>query len=378
MMRFAAAGVKRQNCKNPRYLCQSYSEMIRVSLIAIPEAGASLLGAMELLNTVGVVWREVIENKLSEQLFDVRIVSESGAEMPCSPHWIVRPHSALGDVNQTDVVFIPPLWVTPSETFAGRHEVTKQWIVRQYNQGAMICAACTGAVLLADTGLLDDEAATTHWAYESGMRRNYPRIDFHVDKVLVESGVDGRLITSGSHATWYDALLYLISRTCGREAAVQTAKFLLLQWHTDGQSPYRAFQDNVSHGDAAIRESQAWLRANFSHPTPVESVEKQSGLAPRSFKRRFKAATGLTVIGYVQQLRVEHAKSLLESADTNVDDISWRIGYEDVGFFRRLFKRLTGLTPRDYRRKFQLPRAGRFRRGNPAASLGRAGAKIPD
>lgn len=333
--------------------------MIHVSLPAIPEAGTTLLGAMELLGSVGVNWQQVVEGKPADPLFDVNIVSESGESMTTPRRWNVEPHSAIADVERTDVIFIPSLWMAPGETFAGRHGALKEWIARQYREGAMVCAACTGVLLLADTGLLDGEKATTHWAYEDSMRRSYPRIALQADKVMVESGADGRLVTSGSHATWYDVILHVISRTCGREAAMETAKFFLLQWHTDGQLPYRAFQDPVQHGDAVIRECQEWLRKNFTQSNPVESVEKQSGVAPRSFKRRFKSATGMTVIDYVQRLRVEQAKGLLEGGDATVDDIGWRVGYEDVAFFRRLFKRVTGLTPREYRKKFQLPQVGK-------------------
>lgn len=329
--------------------------MIDVSVIAVPEAGTSMLGAAELFKTVGVVWNDLIASTTPEPAYRTRIVGETRAPLACSNHWTAHPDAALADIERTDIVFIPSLWITPGGTFAGRHAAVKEWIVRQYRGGAIVCASCTGVLLLADTGLLDGEAATVHWAYEAGMRQHYPRIALHADKVLIEAGADGRLITSGSHATWYDAMLYLISRTSGPEAALRTAKFFLLQWHAGGQTPYRAFQDRVAHGDAAIRECQNWLRKNLSHPAPVEAVERQSGLAPRTFKRRFAKATGVTPLAYVQQLRVEQAKALLESSDTAVDEVSWRIGYEDVAFFRRLFKRLTGLTPRDYRTKFRLP-----------------------
>lgn len=342
--------------------------MIDVSVIAVPEAGTSMLGAAELLKTVGVVWDELIESKAPQPAYRVRIVGETCAPLACSNHWTVHPDAALADVDRTDIVFIPSLWITPGGTFEGRHGALKDWITRRYRDGAIVCASCTGVLLLAETGLLDGEAATVHWAYEEGVRRHHPRIALHTDKVLVESGADGRLVTSGSHATWYDALLYLIARTSGREAALRAAKFFLLQWHTEGQTPYRAFQDRVSHGDAVIRESQTWLRRNFSHPAPVDAVEQQSGLAPRTFKRRFRKATGMTPLEYVQQLRVEQAKTLLETSDAAVDEIGWRIGYEDVAFFRRLFKRLTGLTPRDYRRKFRLPQPEVHWRGSEAAS----------
>jgi transcriptional regulator GlxA family with amidase domain len=170
-----------------------------------------------------------------------------------------------------------------------------------------------------------------------------------------QAGADNRLVTSGSHATWYDLLLYVISRVGGREAALQTGKFFLLQWHTDGQSPYMAFRENLQHGDAAIRQVQEWLSSHYSHPNAVAALEERSGLPSRTFKRRFKQATGLTPVAYVQEVRVDRAKALLESSNTPVDQIGWRVGYEDITYFRRLFKRVTSLRPSEYRRKFKLP-----------------------
>lgn len=331
--------------------------MIHASLLAIPESSASLIGAFELLSSVGTAWSQMVEQKRPEPLFRAQIVSEHAGPLNYSDNWSVHPHATIENVRRTDVVFAPSLWIGHEETFAGRYSHLKHWIVARYREGAIICSTCTGTILLADTGLLDDEMATTHWAYVDSLRRHYPKIRVRGEKVLVEAGANRRLITSGSHATWHDLLLYVISRLCGKEAALQTAKFFLLQWHTDGQSPYMAFRENLQHGDAAIRQVQEWLSSHYSHPNAVEAVERQSGIASRTFKRRFKRATGLTSVAYIQQLRVDRAKVLLENSDTPVDQVGWRVGYEDTAHFRRLFKRLTSLRPGEYRRKFKLPMA---------------------
>jgi transcriptional regulator GlxA family with amidase domain len=330
--------------------------VIHVSLLAIPEAGSSLLGAAELLSSVGIAWESVVTGETTRPLYKPVIVSETGQPLTGFNGWVVTP-AAIAGVQATDVVFIPSLWLQPGKTFGDAHRALKDWIVARYRAGAIVCAACTGVQLLAETGLLNGQVATTHWAYAEGLRANFPRIDVQPDKVLVESGEDRRLITSGSHATWYDLLLYVISRTGGRQAALQTAKFFLLQWHTDGQSPYMAFRENLQHGDAAIRRAQEWLQANYSQPSPVTAVEALSGLPSRSFQRRFKQATGHSSLAYVQQLRIDRAKTHLEESELSVEAISWRVGYEDVAFFNRLFKRSTGLTPREYRQKFSIPAA---------------------
>ena len=158
------------------------------------------VGVAELLGAVGVNWQQVVEGRPPEPLFDVRIVSESGDALASERRWSVQPHGTLADVPRTDVIFIPSLWIAPGETFAGRHGALKDWIARQYRQGAMVCAACTGVLLLADTGLLDGESATTHWAYEAAMRRQYPLIRLQADKVMIESGADlHKLDTHGGY-----------------------------------------------------------------------------------------------------------------------------------------------------------------------------------
>jgi len=331
--------------------------MLHASVLAIPESSASLIGAYELLTSVGSAWAQFVDHKPPRPLFRVEIVSEQPGALAYAAHWSVQPHATIRRVRRTDVVFIPSLWIGLDESFAGRYASLKRWIVERYREGALICAACTGTLLLADTGLLDGEAATTHWAYLPGFARHYPKVKVHGEKVLVEAGNRGRLITSGSHASWHDLILYVISRLSGKEAALQTAKFFLLQWHTDGQSPYMAFRENLQHGDATVRGSQEWLGRNYSHPNAVDAMEKRSGLAPRTFKRHFKRATGLTPVAYLQQLRVDRAKALLEKGDVPVEEVGWRVGYEDAAYFRRLFKRVTRLRPGEYRRKFRLPSA---------------------
>jgi transcriptional regulator GlxA family with amidase domain len=154
-------------------------------------------------------------------------------------------------------------------------------------------------------------------------------------------------------------VLYLIARSAGATTAQAVARMLALQWHQDGLTPYMVFEGKSDHGDAEIRTAQQWLSKHFSLANPVEEMIKRSKLAERTFKRRFTAATGLAPIAYVQRLRIEDAKRRLERTDAPVDEISWRVGYEDAAFFRRLFKRTTGLSPGAYRKRFRIPEFAR-------------------
>jgi transcriptional regulator GlxA family with amidase domain len=154
-------------------------------------------------------------------------------------------------------------------------------------------------------------------------------------------------------------VLYLIARYAGSTTAQEVARLFALQWHQDGLTPYIIFEGKSDHGDGVIQSTQQWLSGHFSVAHPVEEMIKRSKLAERTFKRRFVNATGLTPIAYVQRLRIEDAKRRLERTNASVDEISWRVGYEDAAFFRRLFKRITGLAPGAYRKRFRIPEFAR-------------------
>jgi transcriptional regulator GlxA family with amidase domain len=210
-------------------------------------------------------------------------------------------------------------------------------------------------LLLAETGLLDGKDATMHWAYASTFKQNFPQVRLQLEKVLVIAGEHDQFVMSGVSASWHDLVLYLVARHVGPTAAQAMSKFFALQWHRDGQAPYLVFDLPIDHEDAIIRDAQVWLSQHFSIAAPITEVVKQSGIPERSFKRRFSKATGYSPIAYVQKLRIEDAKRRLERTNASIDQISWSVGYEDAASFRRLFKRITGITPGDYRRKFSVP-----------------------
>jgi transcriptional regulator GlxA family with amidase domain len=200
---------------------------------------------------------------------------------------------------------------------------------------------------------------------------NYPDIGLRLDEVLIATGDRGELVMSGASASWHDLVLYLVARHVGPTAAQALAKFLLLQWHTDGQAPYVPFNPPTDHGDAIVAEAQEWLRTGYAVAAPVTELVERSGLPARTFKRRFTRATGYSPIAYVQHIRVEEAKRRLERTSAPVDDISYAVGYEDPASFRRLFKRIAGVPPGVYRRKLQLPGFARMspRRGGGPSSM---------
>ena len=240
--------------------------------------------------------------------------------------------------------------------------MAEEWLRSCYARGATLASACSGAVLLAETGLLDGHEVTTHWAYCDSLSRDYPKVTVRPQRALVVSGDGQRLVMAGGGTSWLDLALYLIARLAGVEAAMQVARVNLIDWHHIGQQPFARLARSRQPGDALIARCQTWIAEHYQETAPVTALIRLSGLAERSFKRRFKQATGMSPLEYVHTVRLEEAKQMLESSADSIEAIANAVGYEDAGFFGRLFRRHVNLTPAQYRKRF-----GRLRRTLQAA-----------
>jgi transcriptional regulator GlxA family with amidase domain len=266
---------------------------------------------------------------------------------------------AIDTIEASDIVIVPSVLLPPQGWKKGRHPRLVEWLRRMHDRGGVLCSACSGIFLLAETGLFDGKDATVHFGYARTFAATYPAVPIHPERVLVISGLREELVSSGASTTWHDLVLYLIARYAGSTTAQEVARLFALQWHQDGLTPYIIFEGRIDHGDGVVRSAQQWLRDHFSVANPVQEMIRRSKLAERTFKRRFANATGLAPIAYVQRLRIEDAKRRLERTEASVDEIGWRVGYEDAAFFRRLFKRTTGLAPGAYRKRFRIPEFAR-------------------
>ena len=327
---------------------------LRISLVAIPEVMASTLtGLYDVFNSLPLL--ATIDGALPGTVaLKVEIVALQKGTMSTASGIPLEAHKSIAEVTSSDVVIIPSVMVERGEWVQGRYPSLVEWLLRVRKRGAQLCSTCSGVLLLAETGLLNEKEATIHWIYAPTFRRNFPRVRLRPEKALVATDEGHGFVMSGASSSWQDLALYVIAQRAGPTAAQSVAKFFAFQGHTDGLSPYIVFEPATDHDDATIRSAQEWLGRNFSVGNPIEQAVKQSGVAERTFKRRFKNATGLAPIDYVQRLRVEEAKRRLERTAASVDDIAWNVGYEDSAFFRRLFKRTTGITAGAYRRKFQV------------------------
>ena len=322
-------------------------------MLAAPETSASVLyGLFDVLLSVGAVYPDMTTGVPGDAMLDVSIVAATAEPFRCFGNILVEPHAAVADVPEVDAVVVCDVYAPIDQAPHGRFAVEVDWIRRMHGRGALIATVCSGSLLLAESGLLDGRSCTGHWAYRDLFREAYPRIIFAADAILdVGSEGDG-LITAGGSTSWQDLALHLIARFCGPEHATRTAKIYLLGSHGDGQLPFSAMTERTAMSDASIRSALSWIAENYGSSNPVTAMAERSGLTPRTFARRFLAATGRRPIEHVHALRIEAARQLIERGAGAVDDVGFGVGYEDPTFFRRLFKRVTGVTPGAYRRRY--------------------------
>ncbi|WP_209428376.1 helix-turn-helix domain-containing protein [Pararhodobacter sp. SW119] len=290
-------------------------------------------------------------------MLDVRIVSADGRPFSCVGDIPVRPHAAIDDFQRPgplpDGVVVCDMYVAVTAVPTGRYPRACAWLRDMLAAGVLLSSVCSGALVLADAGVLDGREATAHWAYRDMFHQYYPKVTFLESAALCLKAEDAGIVTAGAVSAWHDLAFYLIARYCGYRHAVDTAKVFLMTDHVEGQSPYAVMTRPMEVKDALIAECQAWIAENYERVNPVEQMVERSGLRARTFARRFRSATGYTPMDYVQAMRIEEAKQTLERDQRPIDEIAALVGYEDGSSFRRVFKKRVGISPATYRKKFQ-------------------------
>jgi transcriptional regulator GlxA family with amidase domain len=302
---------------------------------------------VEIFHSAGTLWN-VLHGRSPEPAFRVRTVSVHGAAVR-SPYGLqIKPEGSIEDVEQTDIVIVPTSGMAVDETLE-QNAALLPWLRRQHAGGAYVAGICMGAAYLAEAGLLDGRQATTHWAVCADFMRRYPQVCWKPELFITE---DNRLLCSGGVYAAMDLSLYLVEKLCGHELAVQCAKSLLLPMPRLHQAGYSMVAVAQPHDDEPIRAIEVFLQGMFRHDVSTQALADRAGLGARTFVRRFKAATGRMPAAYLQALRIEAAKAQLERDAKPIQSISAEVGYDDVAFFRELFKRATGMTPAEYRAHF--------------------------
>jgi len=335
---------------------------LRVCILALPSmSAASVFCAHDDLLSVGSLETQLTTGRAVGRLFNVRIVATEVTPVLGSGAVAIQPQKSIAEVDWCDIVFIPALvpdlvWMDgcrQKQPPFSRDMI--DWIRRQFDGGASVVSLCNGSYVLAETGLLNGLPATTHWAMADHFQSCYPEIRVDARQSLVTTGDGGRLILAGTGTYHADLMLYIIQRYCGLEAAHSFARISGKFWAGDSQNLYARLIERGNLHDSTVRDGQIWLSKNRDSADPVKGAAAHLKIAPRTFSRRFKDATGMTPLAYVQKLRVESARRLLEASSLPVSEIAAQVGYGDVSHFSHVFQREVGLSPGLYRKRFKLP-----------------------
>lgn len=262
--------------------------------------------------------------------------------------YTITTQRTIDQIDKTDLVIIPAVDGDPAAALKS-NAAFGPWIVRQYGSGAEVASLCIGAFLLASTGLIKGKKCATHWMAANQFRKMFPEVNLVAEKIVTDE--DG-IYTSGGAYSYLHLVLYLIEKYCGRPAAVFSAKTFAIDIDRESQSPFMMFTGQKDHDDVAVKKAQRYIEENFQEKITVDALADMVSVSRRNFERRFKKATASTVVEYIQRVKIEAAKMSLESSRDNVNEVMFRVGYSDTKAFRNTFKRLTGLSPVQYKAKY--------------------------
>lgn len=322
--------------------------MKKVSIVVL-EGGTPIapVGAMEILNKAGVIHQNM--HNTPQPFFTVELVGVHSTRIPTTPTFSIDCHTTINQISRTDVLLIPPVEHNIEERIA-RSGVLSRHVRRLHAQGCEVGSMCTGAFFLAATGLLDGKRATTHWFFADRFKKLFPDVVLEDNRIVIDAG---GTYTSGGASSFLNLCLYLVEKFCGAETATLTSKMLLLDFKKANQSNYAIFYPQMQHNDDAIKKAQDIIESEKGNLLRIDEISHKIGLSKRSFIRRFKAATGNAPNEYIKRVNVEKAKKQLEISSSTVEQIVFDLGYNDINSFRNQFKKVTGMNPSEYRKKYK-------------------------
>lgn len=283
-----------------------------------------------------------------QPLFDVQLVAEKRDVRLNDGLYTVHADKVLEEVPETDLIIIPALAGEMTDALT-RNRGLLPWITARYESGAEVASLCVGAFLLASTGLLDGKKCSTHWGFINEFREMFPRVDVVHGSIVTE---EKRLYSSGGAHSYWNLLLHLVEKYTDRETAILASKYFAVDIERNSQAAFALFRGQKNHADTAIRTAQEYIEQNFTEKFTVDQLADRVAVGRRSFERRFHKATNNTVIEYVQRVKVEAAKRSFEISRKNISEVMFDVGYTDSKAFRMIFKKITGLTPIEYRNKY--------------------------
>jgi len=315
--------------------------------ILIPQGRCSLVnieGSHQVLDKVNEA--QAMQGK--PPLFHIQFVGLTRQSSQRNGLFTISPDVLIHEVERTDLIIIPSLHGRQREAAEMNRDFIP-WIRQQYSQGAEVASLCIGAFFLAETGLLNGRKCATHWELADEFRKAYPKVDLMDDRIITE---EEGIYTSGGAYSYLNLLVYLIEKYTDRSLAIQIAKGFAIDFDRQSQSPFVIFHGQKTHNDEPIKQAQEFIEGNYAGRIRIDDLADRFNLGSRSFERRFKKATGNSFIEYVQRVKVEAAKRSFETSRKNINEVMFDVGYTDTKTFRSTFKKITGLTPVEYRNRY--------------------------
>ena len=281
-------------------------------------------------------------------LFDVELVGAKKEVQLNNGMFAVHIDRQIKEIKKTDLVFIPALF-GDMKTAIDKNKVLIPWIEEQYDKGAEVASLCVGAFLLASTGLLNGKKCSTHWGFMNEFREMFPEVEMVEGNIVTE---EKRIYSSGGANSYWNLLLYLVEKYTNRETAILASKYFAIDIDRDSQAAFAMFKGQKDHGDKEVRKAQEYIEKNIHERITIDELADKMAVSRRTFERRFKQATNNSVLEYIQRVKIEAAKRSFESSRKNINEVMFDVGYTDTKAFRTIFKRITGLTPIEYRNKY--------------------------
>lgn len=310
---------------------------------------SSIVGAYKIFTKANDYWKGSENNpNMGKGLFSIQLAGVSGKVAFYEGLFSVKPHTYISNLPKTDLIIIPSLNHNYEQALSG-NELLIDWIEKQYKQGAAVASICTGAFLLAATGILNGKSCSTHWSAAENFRLMFPKVNLQTDKLITdENGV----YTNGGAYSFLNLMIYLIEKYYDRQVAIYCSKVFQIEMNRNSQSEFSIFTGQKQHSDEVVKEAQQFFEQNVSDKISIEEISANLSVSRRSFDRRFIKATGNTPLEYAQRVKIESAKKAMENTRKTVSEIMYDVGYSDVKAFREVFRKVTGMSPIEYRGRY--------------------------
>ncbi|HEX7903620.1 MAG TPA: helix-turn-helix domain-containing protein [Chitinophagaceae bacterium] len=305
---------------------------------------SSIAGAYKIFTRANAYWKETGR----KELFKIELAGISKKVEFYGGLFTVQPHTHISAISKTNLIIIPSLNHNYQKAVKG-NKLLIDWIGRQYKDGAEIASICTGAFMLASSGLLDGKSCSTHWAAAAAFRTMFPKVNLQTDKLITD---ENGIYTNGGAYSFLNLMIYLVEKYYDRQTAIFCSKVFQIEIDRQTQSAFTIFTGQKLHGDKMVQQAQAYIESKVDEKISVEQLSSRFAVGRRNFDRRFIKATGNTPVEYTQRVKVESAKKALETSRKTIHEVMYEVGYSDLKAFREVFRKITGMSPLEYRGKY--------------------------